>query len=77
METAEYQAGIKRLLGIAANANVAIMCAEAVWWRCHRGLISDDLMTRGIPVYHIVGNKKPELHPYTTPARQLMLGETK
>jgi uncharacterized protein (DUF488 family) len=75
METAEYQGGINRLLGIAATANIAITCAEAVWWRCHRGLISDYLMKRGIPVLHIVSKKKPELHPYTTPARQLMLGE--
>jgi uncharacterized protein (DUF488 family) len=47
----------------------AIMCAEAVWWRCHRSLISDYLKSRGIEVLHILGANKVEPHPYTSAAR--------
>jgi uncharacterized protein (DUF488 family) len=47
----------------------AIMCAEAVWWRCHRSLISDYLKALGIEVIHILGANKTQPHPYTSPAR--------
>ena len=47
----------------------AVMCAEAVWWRCHRSLISDDLKARGMEVMHILGSNKVEPHPYTSAAR--------
>jgi len=47
----------------------AIMFSEAVWWRCHRALISDYLKTRGVEVVHIVETNKKELHPYTSAAR--------
>ena len=46
----------------------AIMCAEAVWWRCHRALISDYLKTRGIEVMHILDANKVEPHPFTSAA---------
>jgi uncharacterized protein (DUF488 family) len=45
------------------------MCAEAVWWRCHRALISDHLKIRGVEVVHIVDANKKELHPYTSVVR--------
>ena len=45
------------------------MCAEAVWWRCHRSLISDYLKARGIEVMHILGANKIEPHPFTSAAR--------
>jgi len=48
---------------------IAIMCAEAVWWRCHRSLIADYLKARGLEVLHILGAKKVEPHPYTSAAR--------
>ena len=48
---------------------VAIMCAEAVWWRCHRSLIADYLKARGVEVLHILGANKVEPHPYTSAAR--------
>ena len=48
METPEFHNGIERLLAIASKWRVAIMCSEAVWWRCHRSLISDYLKARGI-----------------------------
>ena len=47
----------------------AVMCAEAVWWRCHRSLIADYLKAREIEVLHILGVKKVEPHPYTPAAR--------
>jgi len=45
------------------------MCAEAVWWRCHRALISDFLKARGIELTHILDVKKTEPHPFTSAAR--------
>ena len=49
--------------------NIAIMCAEAVWWRCHRSLIADYLKARGVEVLHILSANKVEPHPYTSAAR--------
>lgn len=70
METEQFRNGIKHLLDRAADAGpTAIMCAEAVWWRCHRSLISDYLKARGIEVMHILDAKKAEPHPYTSAAR--------
>src|SRR3954447_8376565 len=53
---------------------IAIMCAEAVWWRCHRSLIADHLKARGIEVLHILGANKVDRHPYT-PAARIVNGE--
>ena len=53
---------------------VAIMCAEAVWWRCHRSLIADHLKARGGEVLHVLGANKVEPHPYT-PAARIVNGE--
>ena len=70
METEEFHKGVERLRGLAREAGrVAIMCAEAVWWRCHRSLISDYLKVRGIEVMHILDANKIEPHPYTSAAR--------
>ena|SRR5947209_4298199 len=70
METEEFQKGIDRLLGVATEIRAtAIMCAEAVWWRCHRSLIADYLKARGVEVMHILGANKVERHPYTSAAR--------
>jgi len=70
METEEFYKGIKRLLDLAADTGAtAIMCAEAVWWRCHRSLISDYLKARGIEVMHIFDANKTQPHPYTSAAR--------
>jgi uncharacterized protein (DUF488 family) len=70
METEPFRNGVKRLLDRAADAGpTAIMCAEAVWWRCHRSLISDYLKARGIEVMHILDANKTEPHPYTSAAR--------
>jgi uncharacterized protein (DUF488 family) len=70
METEEFHKGVKRLLDVAADAGpTAITCAEAVWWRCHRALISDYLKARRIEVMHILDANKAELHPYTSAAQ--------
>ena len=70
METEQFQKGIERLLDVAAEAGpTAIMCAEAVWWRCHRSLIADYLKARGVEVLHVLGANKVEPHPYTSAAR--------
>jgi uncharacterized protein (DUF488 family) len=45
------------------------MCAEAVWWRCHRSLVADYLKARGVEVMNILGANKVEPHPYTPAAR--------
>ncbi len=65
METAEFQAGVARLARLAGAKRTAIMCAESVWWRCHRGLISDLFKSRGVQVLHITDASGPKEHPYT------------
>jgi len=70
METEQFQKGIERLFDVAAEAErTVIMCAEAVWWRCHRSLIADHLKAHGVEVLHVLGANKIEPHPYTSAAR--------
>jgi uncharacterized protein (DUF488 family) len=69
METDEFINGVRELLELAAEKRVSIMCAEAVWWRCHRSLISDYLKAEGHEVIHILNEKKVEEHPFTSAAR--------
>jgi uncharacterized protein (DUF488 family) len=54
METREFQEALEDLLSLAALEPTAIMCAEAVPWRCHRSLIADAVVARGVPVVHIM-----------------------
>jgi uncharacterized protein (DUF488 family) len=75
METEEFRKGIERLVDLTSKVGpAAIMCAEAVWWRCHRAVISDYLKVRGIEVIHIVDANKNETHPFTS-AAQIVNGE--
>jgi uncharacterized protein (DUF488 family) len=69
MESAEFKEGINQLLILATERRTSIMCAEALWWRCHRSLIADYLKAIGCEVIHIVGQKKTEHHPFTSAAR--------
>lgn len=69
METDAFRQGITRLISVARTGRTAIMCAEAVWWRCHRGLISDYLKANGVEVKHIMTAGKAEVHPFTSVAR--------
>lgn len=68
METAEFMDGINKLKKIAKANRTAIMCSEAVWWRCHRSLISDWLKCDQWEVLHILGKNQVKEHPYTKPA---------
>lgn len=68
MTSAEFAAGIAQLLELATRRRTALMCAEAVWWRCHRGLVADALCVRGIKVLHILDAHDATPHPYTSAA---------
>ena len=68
METESFALGIERLLKIANEKPTAIMCAESLWWRCHRSLISDYLKAKGIEVTHILAAGKSEEHQFTSAA---------
>jgi uncharacterized protein (DUF488 family) len=69
METEEFRKGVEDLLELARERRVAFMCAEALWWRCHRSLISDYLKASGHTVIHIIDETKTEEHPFTSAAR--------
>ena len=69
MQTDAFHAGIERLKALASEQRTAIMCSEAVWWRCHRGLISDVFKLNGTRVLHIMGPGAPSEHPYTSAAQ--------
>jgi uncharacterized protein (DUF488 family) len=66
MQTEEFRENLEKLIDLASAKRVAIMCAEAVPWRCHRSLISDALMARGIVASHIVGTGEPKPHTLTS-----------
>lgn len=68
METDAFKEGITSLGKLALKQRTAYMCSEAVWWRCHRSMVSDYLKAGGWEVWHIMGVEKAELHPYTSPA---------
>jgi uncharacterized protein (DUF488 family) len=69
MESEEFKQGVEELLEVASTRRTAIMCAEALWWRCHRSLIADFLKSKSLAVIHIIDGKKTEAHPYTSAAR--------
>ena len=69
METAEFADGLSRLLALGSAGAIAVMCAEAVPWRCHRQLIADALLARGIEVRHVLSTVPPEAHRLTAFAR--------
>jgi uncharacterized protein (DUF488 family) len=66
MQTAQFKEGLARLLSFAAGQPTAIMCAEAMPWRCHRSLIADALLSRGWSVRHILTPAKADLHALTS-----------
>lgn len=69
METDSFNEGIKELTRIAQQQRTVYMCSEAVWWRCHRSMVSDYLKAEGWDVQHIMQIDKSNEHPYTQPAR--------
>ena len=69
MDTSEFNEAMQRLEPIAAGRRTAILCAEALWWHCHRALISDYLKVRGVAVLHIADAEHAPPHPFTKAAR--------
>jgi uncharacterized protein (DUF488 family) len=69
METDEFRSAMDRLQEMAREQFTAYMCSEAVWWRCHRSLVSDYLKWKGWTVLHIMDSNKATEHPFTKPAR--------
>ncbi len=68
-ETAAFRSGLDELLTLSLEHRCAIMCAEAVWWRCHRRIIADYLLACGTPVEHIMGLDKLNSATITPGAR--------
>jgi uncharacterized protein (DUF488 family) len=69
MDTDAFAQGIAGVSALVDKARVALMCSEAVWWRCHRSLIADYLKVRGYCVIHLLAANKHEEHPYTSAAQ--------
>ncbi len=69
MQTGEFEAGLNSAIELAMARPTALMCAEAVPWRCHRSLVADALLVRGIRALEIIGAAKPKEHTLTPFAR--------
>jgi uncharacterized protein (DUF488 family) len=69
MQTAQFQDSLEGLLGLAGGKRAAVMCAEAVPWRCHRSLIADALVIRGIRVTHVLATGENMSHTLAAGAR--------
>ena len=68
LESDAFRRGVEELLEVAAIERTTVMCAEAVWWRCHRSLIADYLKAEGHTVLHIIDQSRTEEHPFTSAA---------
>lgn len=69
MLTLDFRVNIESLVDLGRQERVAVMCAEAVPWRCHRSLIADALLVRGVEVFHIMGRNSLVAHELTPFAR--------
>jgi uncharacterized protein (DUF488 family) len=69
MQTAAFEASLEELIDWSRESPTAVMCAEAVWWQCHRQLIADALVARGVRVHHIMSDKAAPAHALTAFAR--------
>ncbi|UDL92685.1 DUF488 domain-containing protein [Mesorhizobium sp. PAMC28654] len=58
--SAEFHRGLDRLVYLGRQRRCAIMCSEALWWRCHRRIVADYLLSRGETVFHLMGHDKVE-----------------
>lgn len=68
--TAQFRSGLEALVALSKSHSCAFMCSEALWWRCHRRIVADYLLVRGIRVLHIMGEGKvvaAELTPGAEP----------
>ena len=73
--TDAFRTGLNELRALSRDNCCAIMCAEAVWWRCHRRIIADYLLAQGVPVMHIMGHDKID-PAKLTPGAQALPGGT-
>jgi hypothetical protein len=77
MQTPDFDAGLRRLVKLAKQKKIALMCAEVVPWRCHRSLIADALVLRGIRVKDIISGKVPRfiysLHLHVSKENALLI----
>jgi len=69
METSPFLEGFTQLTELLQEATVSIMCAEALYWRCHRSMISDFAKSKGFQVVHLLGKGQAVEHEYTKCAR--------
>lgn len=69
MRTEAFERAVEELLTFSRAGSTAVMCAEARWWECHRRLLSDALLVRGVPVRHIVSRGAPKPHELSELAR--------
>ncbi len=69
MDTDDFKEAMSLLENAALEHLTAYMCSEAVWWRCHRSMVSDYLKWKGWHVLHIIGSNNIQEHPFTAPAR--------
>lgn len=67
--TAAFSRGLEQLITLGREQRCAMMCAEAVWWRCHRRLVADNLIARGESVFHLMGEDRVEPAKLTAGAR--------
>lgn len=68
--TEDFRRGLARLTELADERPTAIMCAESVWWRCHRRIVADYLMSAGRPVFHLMGDNRVDRAKMTPAAVQ-------
>ncbi len=69
MQTEAFEKSLEKLIRLSQRKRICLMCAEAVPWRCHRSLIADALLVRGLPVGHITSKSPPQPHRLTPFAR--------
>jgi uncharacterized protein (DUF488 family) len=67
--TTSFSSGLKQLIALGREQRCAMMCSEAVWWRCHRRLVADNLIARSESVFHLMGKDRVELAKLTAGAR--------
>ena len=70
MGTEPFRHAVESLLTFSSAGRTTVMCAEAVWWQCHRRLLSDALLVRGVPVLHILSSAPPKPHELSEFARE-------
>lgn len=70
-----FEEGLARLVTLGRDNRCAMMCSEAVWWRCHRRIVADYLLARGLDVFHLMGNDRIEPAKMTQGARVMADGK--